>query len=141
MGEGVAMAPCDRVRELLSASLDGELPADAVGRVDEHLAGCARCREERQRLAQVRSLVRTLPTRHIPQPLRDELRATAAARDAGGRPRRVLVAASLMLAMAAGGALGVVTGDERAAPVPVDTLVIEHLLVSGPAPGPADPQR
>lgn len=134
------MAPCDRVHELLSASLDGELPADAVGLVDEHLAGCGRCREEQQRLAQVRSLVRALPTRRVPEPLRDELRATAAVRDAGSRPRRVIVAASLMLAMAAGGALGVVTGEERTAPVPVDTLVTEHLLISGPGPGPADPQ-
>jgi len=50
---------CERWREMLSAQLDGEDdPADRP-RVDEHLAGCAGCREWLERAAAVNRLTRT----------------------------------------------------------------------------------
>src|SRR4051794_41787853 len=50
---------CERWREMLSAQLDGE--DDPAGRplVDEHLAGCAGCREWLDRAATVNRLTRT----------------------------------------------------------------------------------
>jgi predicted anti-sigma-YlaC factor YlaD len=50
---------CERWREMLSAQLDGE--DDPAGRplVDEHLAGCAGCREWLDRAASVNRLTRT----------------------------------------------------------------------------------
>jgi predicted anti-sigma-YlaC factor YlaD len=50
---------CEHWRELLSAQLDGEDdPADRAA-VDEHLAGCAGCREWLDRAATVNRLTRT----------------------------------------------------------------------------------
>ena len=46
---------CDQVRELLLAHLDRELPP---GEVDEHLAGCADCRAERDALAETAGMLR-----------------------------------------------------------------------------------
>lgn len=135
------MVGCERVRELLSASLDGELPPEVVAAVDAHVVGCHSCGEEQRRLAQVRSLVRTLPTRRMPAPVRDDLHAAAAAREAGSRPRRALVIAALALATSLGGVLGVVTRSEPGEPVPLDTLINEHLAISGPWASPADSKR
>jgi predicted anti-sigma-YlaC factor YlaD len=57
---------CERWRELLSAQLDGEDdPADRP-LVDQHLAGCADCRQWLDRAAEVNRLTRTRPV--IPAP-------------------------------------------------------------------------
>lgn len=128
------MVECERVGELLSAELDGELAADGATAIEAHLSGCAACREERERLAQVRSLVRSLPARRAPDPVWGDLRDAAVAHRLGGRARAGLTAAVLAMAVAAGGALGAAAGDDRGAPVAVDVLVTEHLAVSGPAP-------
>jgi len=57
---------CEPWREMLSAQLDGEDdPADRA-RVDEHLAGCAGCREWLDRAAMVNRLTRTGPVVEVP---------------------------------------------------------------------------
>jgi predicted anti-sigma-YlaC factor YlaD len=57
---------CERWREMLSAQLDGEDdPADRP-RVDEHLAGCAGCREWLDRAATVNRLTRTGVVADVP---------------------------------------------------------------------------
>src|SRR3954462_430404 len=50
---------CERWREMLSAQLDGEDDPAARELVDEHLAGCAGCREWLDRAATVNRLTRT----------------------------------------------------------------------------------
>jgi predicted anti-sigma-YlaC factor YlaD len=75
---------CERWRELLSAQLDGEDdPADRP-LVDQHLAGCADCRQWLDRAAEVNRLTRTRPV--IPAP--DLTEAIMAAVSAPARPRR-----------------------------------------------------
>ena len=59
----------DHLGEMLSALLDDELtPTEAV-RVTEHLATCAECQAERERLAEARQAVRDLPVLDLPPPL------------------------------------------------------------------------
>ncbi|WP_306215107.1 zf-HC2 domain-containing protein [Actinoplanes sp. RD1] len=50
---------CEQWREMLSAQLDGEDDPGDRARVDEHLAGCAGCREWLDRAATVNRLTRT----------------------------------------------------------------------------------
>lgn len=135
------MTTCDGVCELLSAALDGELPEDTAAAVTAHLAACACCAEEQRRLAEVRSLVRALPTRRVPDPAGEGLRSAARARERGRRGRQLAAVTALLAAVLAGGALGAAAGQDPTSSVPVDTLVGEHLVVSGPTPGPADPNR
>ncbi|MFI5494236.1 zf-HC2 domain-containing protein [Actinoplanes sp. NPDC051859] len=69
---------CERWREMLSAQLDGEDdPADRV-RVDEHLTGCAGCREWLDRAAAVNRLTRTALVADVPD-LTDSILAALAA--------------------------------------------------------------
>lgn len=135
------MGTCEDVRELLSAALDGELPAETHAAVEAHVAACPRCADERQHLAEVRSLLRALPARQAPEPVRAELIATARAREATSRTRQLAVAAVLVAAVVAGGAVGVTAGGDRGVPVPVDELVAEHLAISTPAPDAVSAQR
>jgi anti-sigma factor RsiW len=51
------MNDCHEERSLLGAYVLGGLEEDEIARLDAHLAACARCREERDRLASVVSLV------------------------------------------------------------------------------------
>src|SRR4051812_42721597 len=74
---------CERWREMLSAQLDGEDDPAARPLVDEHLAGCAACREWLDRAAAVNRLTR--PAVPVPD-LGDRILAAlpvAAARPAG----------------------------------------------------------
>jgi predicted anti-sigma-YlaC factor YlaD len=59
----------DHLGEMLSALLDHELAPGEVARAEEHLASCAECRAERDRLAQARQAVRDLPVLDLPPPL------------------------------------------------------------------------
>jgi anti-sigma factor RsiW len=56
---------CERWEQLLSQYIDGELAGSAVSSVEEHLEGCASCREE---LASFRELSEMLSTRMEPDP-------------------------------------------------------------------------
>ena len=63
------MTSCEDVRGLLSAWVDGDLPAEVRDRVREHLAGCAVCRGLADDLGAVRDAARQLgpivPPDHI----------------------------------------------------------------------------
>jgi predicted anti-sigma-YlaC factor YlaD len=108
---------CERWRELLSAQLDGEDdPADRP-LVDQHLAGCADCRQWLDRAAKVTRLTRTRPV--VPAPdLTEAIMAAvppagprnspASLRKAGARLRRW--PAGLYLALAVVGAVQLILG-------------------------------
>jgi predicted anti-sigma-YlaC factor YlaD len=57
---------CERWREMLSAQLDGEDDAADRPLVEEHLAGCAGCREWLDRAATVNRLTRTSLVAQVP---------------------------------------------------------------------------
>lgn len=57
---------CEQWREMLSAQLDGEDDPGDRARVDDHLAGCAGCREWLDRAATVNRLTRTGLVADIP---------------------------------------------------------------------------
>jgi predicted anti-sigma-YlaC factor YlaD len=112
---------CERWREMLSAQLDGEDdPADRE-RVDEHLAGCADCRQWLDRAATVNRLTRT----GVAGPVPDLSAAILAALPASGvpaqpasgvparrwrRPTRSQLATALFVALAAVGAVQLILG-------------------------------
>jgi predicted anti-sigma-YlaC factor YlaD len=112
---------CERWREMLSAQLDGEDdPADRE-RVDEHLAGCADCRQWLDRAATVNRLTRTGVTGAVPDLSAAILAALPAseapALPASGRPARrwrrpsrSQLATALFVALAAVGAVQLILG-------------------------------
>ncbi len=56
-----------RLRELLSAYIDGEVSASETSRVEEHLAGCQECRDELASLRSTVDLLRRLPELAAPR--------------------------------------------------------------------------
>src|SRR5215831_15560398 len=60
MGQ-ISLDSCDRMRELFSASLDGELAELDEARVQAHLAGCGACRAYADTAAAASRLVRAAP--------------------------------------------------------------------------------
>ncbi|WP_285689208.1 zf-HC2 domain-containing protein [Actinoplanes sp. NBRC 103695] len=95
---------CDRWREMLSAQLDGEDdPADRP-RVDEHVAGCAACREWLDQAAAVNRLTRT----SLATPVPDLTAAILAA--VPERKPPLLSRAWLFVALAAVGAVQLILG-------------------------------
>lgn len=96
---------CERWRELVSAQLDGEDdPADRP-RVEEHLAGCAGCREWLDRAATVNRLTRTGLVADVP-----DLSAAILAALPPVSTRRRLAAAPLYVALAVVGAVQLILG-------------------------------
>jgi predicted anti-sigma-YlaC factor YlaD len=97
---------CERWREMLSAQLDGEDdPADRP-LVDEHLAGCAGCRQWLDRAAVVNRLTRTSLATSVP-----DLSATILAAAPAPAPRRSFLSAGrLYLALAVVGAVQLILG-------------------------------
>ncbi|GAB3352116.1 zf-HC2 domain-containing protein [Modestobacter lapidis] len=109
---------CEPFREAMSAQLDGESPGMPAARVDEHLTGCAACRNWQQAAAEVTRRVRLVPAPRVP----DVSAAVLAALPAGSRGiRRRWVDAGLRLALLAVGAgqlavaLPALTGGAEAA--------------------------
>jgi predicted anti-sigma-YlaC factor YlaD len=98
---------CERWRELVSAQLDGEDdPADRPG-VEQHLAGCAGCREWLDRAATVNRLTRTALVPEVP----DLSAAIVAALPAVPvRRKRRLGAGPLYVGLAAIGAVQLILG-------------------------------
>jgi anti-sigma factor RsiW len=73
----------------LTAYLDGALPPDARASVERHLAACARCRAERDRLAAAIALLARLPPAPAPSPTFEQrFQARLAAEGAGARAAR-----------------------------------------------------
>jgi predicted anti-sigma-YlaC factor YlaD len=108
---------CERWREMLSAQLDGEDdPADRP-LVEEHLAGCAGCREWLDRAATVNRLTRTSVVAQVPD-LSGVILAALPERPAEGpvrgwrtwRPTRRQLTTALFIALAAVGAVQLILG-------------------------------
>ncbi|MFI5894181.1 zf-HC2 domain-containing protein [Actinoplanes sp. NPDC051513] len=101
---------CERWREMLSAQLDGEDdPADRP-RVDEHLAGCAGCREWLDSAATVNRLTRTAVG--VAPDLSASIMAAVekAAETMPAPKRRFPLAAALYVALAGVGAVQLILG-------------------------------
>ncbi|UQU64747.1 zf-HC2 domain-containing protein [Couchioplanes caeruleus] len=117
---------CERWRELISAQLDGEDDPGDRPRVDEHLAGCAGCREWLERAAAVNRVTRTGLVADVPDLSAAILAALPAtgtphrggwrewfAIEGGGRRRggvRVQLGSALYIALAAVGAVQLILG-------------------------------
>jgi predicted anti-sigma-YlaC factor YlaD len=91
---------CDRSRELLSASLDGELP-DHPAELDAHVATCAPCRAWARRAADAHRLLRVRPAEEVP----DLAEAILGGGPAPARPSRVRAWTRIVLAAVAGAQL------------------------------------
>jgi len=102
---------CERWREMLSAQMDGEDdPADRPG-VEEHLAGCAGCREWLDRAATVNRLTRTrvaAPPPDLSQTILAALPERPERRQ--WRLTRAQVATALFVALGAVGAVQLILG-------------------------------
>ncbi|GAA2695214.1 zf-HC2 domain-containing protein [Actinoplanes palleronii] len=100
---------CERWREMLSAQLDGEDDPVLRPLVDEHLAGCAGCREWLDRAAAVNRLTRTGMVPDVPD-LSAAILAALPAQAPAPWWRRLPVAAILYVALALVGAVQIILG-------------------------------
>lgn len=93
---------CNRIRENLSAWLDGELPEEESREVAGHLAQCADCRREAVRLERLDALLESLAA-PVPAGLSDRILA----RVRRPRPRwlSLALAASIVMGLFLGGML------------------------------------
>jgi anti-sigma factor RsiW len=104
--------------DLLSALVDGEATADERRFVEEHLVGCASCREELASITTTREAVRALPMVAVP------LLATRPARRPLLRPTFAWAASG---AAAAALALGLAMAPgEQGTTLDLDTLRDQH---------------
>ena len=71
-------ADCRRTSSDLSAWLDGELSESDARRCAEHVAQCASCRAEQDRLATARELLRAMPAPPVPAGLAAAIKSAAA---------------------------------------------------------------
>jgi anti-sigma factor RsiW len=82
---------CESVRDLLDDYVDGALPEEAAGEVRAHVAVCAECRQELERLESLLTQVRALPTSvDPPADMWDRIEARLAPRSAARIPRPVI---------------------------------------------------
>ena len=125
---------CRDTTELLSAYLDGEVTEEQARRCDEHLAVCADCRAELERLGAARSLLRAMPEPVVPPSLAGAIKL-AVAEEIGEQSSGLLwpawatplaAAAALVVAITAGYMLRsseLMPGPELAAePTPITIL-------------------
>jgi anti-sigma factor RsiW len=106
---------------MLNAWIDGELDAAAAREAEAHVAGCAACRAEVDRLRAVSRLVRErAPRPAAPDVLRERIRRMAAqesrpARHAVARPRWLAAAAAAVVVALGAGSGGYLLGARHAA--------------------------
>jgi anti-sigma factor RsiW len=144
---------CRRIEPLLSAWIDGELGAVETGRIAAHVDSCPRCAGTAEQLSAVRSLLRSLPVRRLPEAVQGPLTPSVGAsgspnapsRERADRDPRPVPRAGAMLAVAAGllgGAVFALGGqpppDTRVVSVPLDVYVADHVIhtVHGPVTSP-----
>ena len=80
---------CAEVREEFSALLDGELDAETRAAVEAHLAGCADCLRELDRLKQVDAAFHGLAPKQAPEDMEERVRAGLQANVVHLGPRRL----------------------------------------------------
>jgi predicted anti-sigma-YlaC factor YlaD len=64
---------CRELVELITDYLEGQLPETERGRFEQHLAGCAGCRNYLDQMARTIELVGRLTEEHLAPATRDEL--------------------------------------------------------------------
>ena len=79
---------CDEIREELIGFAEGETPPARHRQVAAHLVGCAACAREAERLAEVLSRTRALPTPEMPEAFWADFRAAVRQRVAAEAPPR-----------------------------------------------------
>jgi anti-sigma factor RsiW len=79
---------CDEIREGLISFAEGELAPARHHRVAAHLGGCAACAREAERLAEVLSRTRALPTPEMPEAFWADFGAVVRQRVAAEAPPR-----------------------------------------------------
>jgi anti-sigma factor (TIGR02949 family) len=113
---------CKTAAALLEAYLDKELDRDTAREVEKHLDACADCREALSKLDEVRIALRDTKLRYVaPNDLRERLFKESHATTRGARGRWLAMAASLVVAFAAGG-LFVSIGHDRATVIGDQTI-------------------
>jgi len=109
MGQ-ISLDSCDRMRELFSASLDGELAELDEARVQVHLARCGGCRAYADAAAAASRLVRAAPLEQPSFPIVVPGRRLAVAR----RLQAVSAAAAVAVTIGLSVAVGSLGGPGRA---------------------------
>ncbi len=66
---------CEEMGNLLSAYLDGELPADEMKEVSAHLKACGRCQQDMRELMRVNSFLANYADEPLPASLEAKLAA------------------------------------------------------------------
>ncbi|HEY1776230.1 MAG TPA: zf-HC2 domain-containing protein [Solirubrobacteraceae bacterium] len=87
---------CDEMHPLISAALDGELPAADLAALSEHLEDCEPCRDWQLRAQALARLTRLGPAEEVPGPNQAWKRSVVAA-----APRRRVSSRSLQVALVA----------------------------------------
>ncbi len=134
---------CRKIEGLLSPYIDGELTEDQSRRCAEHLAECADCRRELERLSLARSVLQAMPRPEPPPHLAALIKSSLTdsrrpvvvrAWPAWATP--VAAAATLALALSVGllRGPGVPTPDSHLAAVPSPISVVEPLVADVAAP-------
>lgn len=108
---------------LLSAWLDDELDEGERARLAVHLDECAACTADLEGLRVVQTQLRSLPERHVPERVFEDVAALRQRARAGV----VVVAATGMLLLATMASDGVEEQSPRTVDVPVDSFVADHV--------------
>ena len=120
---------CEKVRDLFSALLDGELSTDERETVESHLALCSDCLRELDGLKRVDTAYRALPKVTAPENFESSLKNALHPRRLHARKRTLYMSVSgALLATAAG--LLIVVGVSRQARVPANN---EFQIANAPA--------
>jgi anti-sigma factor RsiW len=106
MGQ-ISLQTCDRVRELVSASLDGELSELEDVRLHGHLAACAGCRTYAAGATEAARLVRETPLEQLNVPILLPGRRLAVAR----KLQAAAAAAALVATVGLSAAVGTLTSS------------------------------
>jgi predicted anti-sigma-YlaC factor YlaD len=101
MGQ-ISLHTCDRIRELFSASLDGELPELDAMRLQSHLAACASCSAYAATAQAASRLVRETPLEEPSFPIVVPGRRLAVARKLQVAAAAAAVAVTVGLSVAVG---------------------------------------
>jgi predicted anti-sigma-YlaC factor YlaD len=100
---------CDSIRELISVSLDGELPELDTARLDGHLAVCAGCRTYAQGAAEAARLLRESPLEEMSVPIVLPSRRFAVAR----RLQVAAAAAAVVMTVGLSAAVSTISSPSR----------------------------
>jgi predicted anti-sigma-YlaC factor YlaD len=108
MGQ-ISLHSCDRVRELVSAALDGELTELEGARVHAHLAACTGCRTYAAGANEASRLLRETPLEELNLPILLPSRRLAVAR----KLQVAAAAAALVATVGLSAAVGTISSSPR----------------------------